>query len=392
MLENQQGEGTPGRDLSLWALLIFMVLAAILVSVINADDAAPAVRWQLSAAGMLYLVVLLYLIRAESVRIKSKGRILGFALQLFFTGWISFLLVKLGSLGVALLLFMPVIGMAFATLSRPGLIIVLTLCAAQFLGAAWMIGGPRLLPEATLGFAAGAAFVIILIRLVIREQHANHEIAQLNERLWQQLRNAEALSSERERVRLARDIHDGLGHNLTTAEVQLKVAELELSTDPTAARRALGRARECISRGLADVRTSVSGLRQSPMDGRSLAEAIADLAADIDSDELRIDYQCHGLPRTLPTAFSLEVYRAAQEGLSNVLKHAGATRVCVQLDFCSPESTSLLIEDDGHGGSDQSLGGFGLKGLQERANLVGGSFAAGRQAGGGFRLQFSVPA
>jgi signal transduction histidine kinase len=381
-----------GRDAPLRALLIFMVLAAVGVSVINADHAEPAVRWQLTIVGLFYLAVLLFLIRAESVRKTSSGLILGFAVQLIFTGWISFLLVQLGVLGVAILLFMPVIGMAVADLDARGLIIVLTLCAVQFLGAAWLIGGNSLLPEAALGFAAGAAFVIMLIRLVIREQQANNEVARLNERLWQQLLNAEALSSERERVRLAREIHDGLGHSLTTAAVQLEVAELELATNQDAARQALARARECISRGLKDVRASVSNLRQSPLEGRSLAEAVADLAAEIEREGLQVEYQCHGLPRKLPEPLSMEVYRAAQEGLSNVLKHSGASHARVQLDFRSPRFTFLLIEDNGGGGSDRHAEGFGLKGLQERAKLVDGVFEAGSRPDQGFRLRFGVPA
>lgn len=381
-----------GRDAPLRALLIFMVLAAILVSVINADHAEPAVRWQLLIVGLVYLAVLLFLITAESVRSTVTGLVLGFAVQLFFTAWISFLLVQLGVLGVAVLLFMPVIGMAVADLGIRGLIIVLALCAAQFLGAAWLIGGVTLLPEAALGFAAGAAFVIMLIRLVLREQQAKSEVARLNERLWQQLRNAEALSSERERVRLAREIHDGLGHSLTTAAIQLEVAELELTTNHNAAKRALGRARDCISRGLTDVRASVMNLRQSPLEGRSLAEAVADLAAELERDGLKVEYQCHGVPRKLPGPLSMEVYRAAQEGLSNVLKHSGASQARILLDFRSPRFTCLLIEDDGDGGSDQLTEGFGLKGLQERAKLVDGVFEAGPRPHQGFGLRFGVPA
>lgn len=381
-----------GHDVPLRALLIFMVLAAILVSVINAGHAEPAVRWQLMIVGLLYLVMLLSFIRAESLRSTSTGLILGFGVQLLLTAWICFLLVQLEVLGVAVLLFMPVIGMAVADLGFRGLTLVVIACAAQFLGAAWLIGGMPLLPEAALGFAAGAAFVIILVRLVIREQQANHEVAQLNKRLWQQLHNAEALSSERERVRLAREIHDGLGHSLTTAAIQLQVAELELATNHDAARQALGRARDCISRGLEDVRASVLNLRQSPLESRSLAEAVANLAADIERDELRVEYQCKGVPRKLPESLAMAVYRAAQEGLSNVLKHSGAGRAQILLDFSSPRTTCLLIEDDGDAGQHQAEQGFGLKGLQERARLIDGVFEAGPRPDQGFRLRFEVPA
>jgi len=226
---------------------------------------------------------------------------------------------------------------------------------------------------------------------LLREQQARHEIATLNARLWEQLQHADALSSERERTRIARDIHDGLGHSLTTAGIQIEVAEAQLATDPAATRQAMKRARDCISRGLADVRAAVSSLRQSPLDGRTLAEAIADLAADSDRGEKKIEYQCRGVPRKLPAQLSLTLYRAAQEGLSNVLKHADAGHVWIVLDFESDHCASLTIEDDGDGDFEPAQDGFGLESLRERAMLAGGDFEAIRRSNGGFRLRLSVP-
>lgn len=382
---------SPGPKLPLWALLAFMVVAAIAVSIVNAEHVAPTLRWNLIVAGSLYLVALFDLLRRAEKRLAVGSLILSFSILLTLTGWISLLMVQLRVLGVVVLLFMPMMGIATAQLGPRGVAVVLAFCAFQFLGAAWLIGGTGLLPEAALGFTAGAAFVIMLVQLFLREQQSRQEVASLNARLWEQLQHAEALSTERERIRIAREIHDGLGHSLTTAGIQIEVAEARLASDPAATREALKRARDCVSRGLTDVRAAVSSLRRSPLDGRTLAEGIADLAADSECGDARIEYQCRGVPRRLPAPLSLTLYRAAQEGLSNVLKHARAGHVCVVLDFESDQYASLTIEDDGCGDREPAQDGFGLKSLRERATLVGGDFEATQRPDGGFRLRLSVP-
>ena len=107
---------------------------------------------------------------------------------------------------------------------------------------------------------------------------------------------------------------------------------------------------------------------------------------------LRVELDSRGAFDSIPPGVDLSAYRIAQEGLTNVLKHAGATRVelCVHADGSAVE---VAIEDDGHGpaGNGSVVGGHGLIGMRERVNLFGGRFEAGGRAGGGFRVFARLP-
>lgn len=362
-----------------------MVVGAIGVSLLNARTPDPIAKFVAVVGGGAYLATLF-------LSSAFRNRILLFLTLLILTGGTVAALAAMGVLGAGVLMFMPVVGLAAWELRWPGLFTVMGVSATQFLGSAWYIGsGGGLLAEAAIGFAAAIAFVIVFVGIAKREALARAEAESLNARLWEQLENADALATERERVRLAREIHDGLGHSLTSARVQLEVAERQLTEDREAAAAAIRTAGVCVAKGLADVRNSVGSLRQSPLDGVSLPEAVARLAADTSAPGLEVRYECRGAPRMLETAAALALYRAAQEGLSNVCKHAGARQAKVVLDFTEADRVRITVEDDGSGQAGDAIPGFGLIGLRERARLLDGSFGAGPSDAGGFRLVLAVP-
>ena len=108
---------------------------------------------------------------------------------------------------------------------------------------------------------------------------------------------------------------------------------------------------------------------------------------------INVDIQIDGEPRRLSEAANHALFRAAQEGLTNIRKHAQANHSWVKLDFADPARTRLVIEDDGQGPSTQtSNAGFGLQGMNERIELLGGRVSSGPRHGGGFSLQVEVPA
>ena len=112
-------------------------------------------------------------------------------------------------------------------------------------------------------------------------------------------------------------------------------------------------------------------MRVSPVENRSLEQAIADLVDEAQGAGLTAKFKVHGNPRPVDEKSALALYRAAQEGLTNVRKHAHASRVEVELDFSEADKIRLAVRDDGTGASDTS-GGFGLVGMRERMHLLGG--------------------
>lgn len=188
------------------------------------------------------------------------------------------------------------------------------------------------------------------------------------------------LTAATERNRLARDIHDSLGHHLTAISIQLEKASTFADRDPATSEQALADARRSARRALADVRTSVGALR-APV---TLVAALRELTGD--DATLTVT----GAERDTDQATTTTLYRAAQEALTNSRRHAGAARVAVTLAF-TPAATRLTVADDGRGFDPTAPEGFGLQGLRERADLVGGEVDIDSRPDAGTRLTVTVP-
>ena len=190
-----------------------------------------------------------------------------------------------------------------------------------------------------------------------------------------------------ERARIAREIHDILAHTLGGLVVQLDAADALLGEgdDPEAGRRLIGGARGLAVAGLEETRQAIAALRTDPVD---LPQALAALAAG-DGRPGQVSYEVRGSPRRLAPEASLAVYRTAQEALANARKHAPGAPVTVTLSFCEQADGERAVvlrvgngaQPGGPGGHPAgslaaSGGGFGLDGLTERAELLGGSLRA----------------
>jgi signal transduction histidine kinase len=249
-----------------------------------------------------------------------------------------------------------------------------------------------------LTFITAFVFVIAFVRLTTAAEQAQREAEQLaaeladaNRRLGDYAVQAEELATHQERNRLAREIHDNLGHYLTVINVQIKAAQALLAKDPAQANAALEKAGRLAQEGLVAVRQSVSTLRDSPLGHRTLPEAVAALAAETQAAGVVAEFYLTGQPRPLGPRAELTLYRAAQEGLTNVRKHARASRVDLTLDYSEPSAVSLLVSDNGLGDTPDGPPGFGLLGLQERARQLGGQFSAEPGPDGGYRLLVTLP-
>ncbi len=225
-----------------------------------------------------------------------------------------------------------------------------------------------------------------------------------NVRLYRQVR---ALAAAEERNRLAREVHDTLAQGLTAIALQLDAAQLLLPPGANAA-PLVAEARELTRRSLEEARRAVWGLHPSPLEHRTLAEALEAEVADFGRrSSLAASFALRGEPRPLDAERATALFRIAQEGLHNVEKHAQASRVRVELEFradgspeAGPESGEaavvLRVADDGRGFAPESVqptadGGFGLTGMHERARLAGGTLEIESAPGWGTRLIVQVP-
>ncbi len=259
---------------------------------------------------------------------------------------------------------------------------------------------PQEFPNYFSFFLAPYVLAVVLTMALLRQaadrerlQTLYDELRQAHEELQILHRQAEESAVNRERNRLAREIHDSVAHYLTVVNLQLEAVE-KLGTDqPERAVREAKRARRLTVECLQEVRRSVAALRSATLEELSLAGALKKLATDF-SENTGLDVQLDvAIPEDLqlPSDARLALYRAAQEGLTNVQRHAHAqcARVLVARQNGHVE---LAVEDDGVGpGSGKSDGGFGIVGLRERVELLGGQLGFGCGEGGGSRLAVSVP-
>jgi signal transduction histidine kinase len=242
-----------------------------------------------------------------------------------------------------------------------------------------------------LGTLAAAGFTLVVTELLQREQRARDRLAEANRQLRGYAAQAEELATTQERNRLARDIHDGLGHHLTVVQMQVQAARAVLSSNPMKADTVLAKAQRQASEALAEVRRSVAALRE-PRATPPLPDALEQLAEDTTAAGIPTEVEVTGAVRPLAGDVEESLFRAAQEGLTNVRKHAGATEVRVTLDYSGDGAVRLVIRDDGRGGARGDGGGFGLLGLRERAAGHGGRLDVQSAPGAGTTLRIEVPA
>jgi len=257
----------------------------------------------------------------------------------------------------------------------------------------WAPGG---LQDNWVGIAFNLGFLVFAFLLLYGARRLRDEqfrvrtlLAELEARRDRDLEAAKV----QERTRLARDIHDVLAHSLTALIVQLDGARM-LLTGEHASEEAVGsvlRARHLAQEGLDETRRAVGTLRGEGVPG---ARMLAGLLKDFERDSgLQCDYSVDGEPVELASPAQLALYRTAQEALTNVRKHAPSNRVQVHLRYATG-GAELIVDDFGDAPAPTPNGageGYGLEGMRERAELLGGSLEAGPRDTG-FRVRLWLPA
>jgi len=250
-------------------------------------------------------------------------------------------------------------------------------------------------------FMAGMIFILVFVllerRSALETRRAEGLLKDLqvaNTALKAAHEKEKDLAIAEERMRLARDIHDGLGHHLTVLSIQLQAAEKLVGRNPQAAAEALRVSRNEAQAALEEVRRSVGVMRQPPAETQPLVEMIASLVHDFDEHTgLQSNFENSGTPIELSPFAEQTLFRTVQESLTNIQKHArGVKHIRVKLAF-SNAAIRLVISDDGQPteGASSAQSGYGLKGLRERVEKLGGEFNCGPDSSNGFQVDVSIP-
>jgi signal transduction histidine kinase len=248
-------------------------------------------------------------------------------------------------------------------------------------------------------------YIIVKLLSVQREQRAAlaqayEEQAIAHGRLQQYAATLEELTISRERNRLAQELHDTLAHSLSAVTVQLEAVRSLWAVNPLAAKDMLDRADETARNGLTEARRALQALRASPLQDLGLVPALRELAERA-AEQAGTSLELHLPEQTVrclsPTA-EQGVYRIAQEALENIVRHAQAHTVTICLE-CHPHVLALTVEDDGQGlpaDSETATNGddpdhLGIRGMQERASLIGGQLEIASRPEGGTRVHLRIP-
>jgi signal transduction histidine kinase len=245
--------------------------------------------------------------------------------------------------------------------------------------------------NAALSFGLALSFVLLLVNALLAERQSRAELFAAHQQLRQYALRIEDQATLQERNRIAREIHDALGHTLTAQSIQLENASLFLSSNLDQASGFLSEAKQLGSQALKEVRQSVATLRANPLQGQSFETAIASLIKDFHSIT-GIHPDCFiNVAHPLSSETKTTVYRILQEAMTNIYKHSQATRVILYLQE-TKKNLYLRVEDNGKGFNPrQNTTGFGLQSMQERTVALGGQFDLISHTGAGCLIMIQVP-
>ncbi|MBT2210813.1 MULTISPECIES: sensor histidine kinase [Actinomadura] len=276
---------------------------------------------------------------------------------------------------------------------------------AAYFGLTMLIGVPesdrgepgRLFPveRPTLGstiFVIGWALVVLITAELLRARGQKAaEAARVRA-------EEERRQASEERLRMARELHDVLAHNISMINVQAGVALHLMDEHPEQARTALAAIKEASKEALTEMRGVIGALRaqgeSAPRSPTAGLDRLDDLLDRARSAGLRVETEVTGERRPLHASTDLAAFRIVQESLTNVTRHAGPGPVTARVRIAYGErDIEVRVEDDGRGAAllDDRPGGSGIRGMRERAAALGGTFDAGPRSGGGFGVVARLP-
>ena len=214
------------------------------------------------------------------------------------------------------------------------------------------------------------------------------------EQVLQNRRDEARRQADAERLRVAQEVHDVVGHGLAAIMMQAEVALHVLPRQPEQAEVALTAISRTSRESLDELRATLGAVRRGDVDDRAPAPGLARLDALVDrtrSVGVPVSVDLTGPLTSLPAAVDLAAYRIIQESLTNVLRHAGTATAAVAITLTGDDLT-VSISDTGRGGTPgPARDGHGLAGMRERASALGGSLTAGPRREGGFAVTATLP-
>ena len=351
-------------------------------------------RWL--ASGVLALFTIVYSLRSRIVESRQLGAYTYTSLQ---TALIVVLIVLSPQQLIAVVLFF-VLSAEVTMLYPPRVVAAWIALFSLITATAYVaVNGPGGIIAVPI-YAAGYVFFAIFAQQTAKAEAARAESERLllelqaaHRQLQEYAMQAEELAVQQERNRLAREMHDTLGHRLTVSSVQLQAAQRLLPSAPDRAGEMVGAVLEEIREGLRELRSTVATLRAPVEADLALGPALTRLAS---SFEQATGIAVHlAVPADLPPLTPGQrhaLYRGAQEGLTNIQKHAGAGQAWLEL-ACDNGTVALRVRDNGSGATSNGNGaaGFGLHGLRERAAQLGGAMVFQAAPAGGGDLVVSLP-
>ncbi len=249
----------------------------------------------------------------------------------------------------------------------------------------------HLILNSAILFGLILVFILLLVGTLLSEKQSRQELNHAHRQLRQYALLVENQAALQERNRIAREIHDSVGHYLTAQSIQLQNAVVFLAEDPLKVGGYLKEAQRLGKEALKEVRHSVSALRADPLKGKTLEVALKELVNEMkQTTGIRFESKIK-LKSILPSDRSTAIYRVIQEALTNIARHSQATKVQVYL----METSSMIylrLEDNGQGFEPrENSTGFGLRGMQERIEAIGGKFELKSHTGQGCQLQADIP-
>jgi signal transduction histidine kinase len=233
----------------------------------------------------------------------------------------------------------------------------------------------------------------LVVRLMEVQREQRQALKEANRKLTHHAATLEQLATTRERNRLARELHDTLAHTLSAVAIQLEAVDALWATKPDDAHIRLRKTIEATRSGLTETRRALQDLRASPLEDLGLALAIRDLAETTASrGGLKLDIHIADRLPTVSSNIEQAAYRIAQEALANVIGHADARNLTVQLGSFNSHLV-LTVSDDGTGfdlTAHKSVKRFGIQGMRERAEMIGGVLELESQPGQGTIVMLSI--
>lgn len=224
-----------------------------------------------------------------------------------------------------------------------------------------------------------------------RSEQLYEELQSTHAQLQESIQRVEELAVTKERNRLAHEMHDSIGHRLTVSAVQLEGAQRLVLQEPDKAGAMIGTVREQVREALAELRQTVTALRQPIEIDLPISQSLERLVDSFETiTDLDIQLTLSALP-PLSDQYRHIIYRTVQEGLTNIQRHADASYAWIYLTKAL-DKVSLIVSDNGKGfPSDPTGNGYGLRGITERVALAGGSCHFDERSGGGAQITIHLP-